>query len=345
MIGSRLALLPLLLLPAAPARAQDAREALIRSIEQESQVSFVGRQTTDVTDRDKTRHAEQVVQRLAPDKLRIEYVAPARLKGELVVDDGQRLRRYIPSLRVVEEGPSQVRRSRQRQLKRIQALRAGKVTVALVGPAMQLGRPVTIVSVMPTKPDHPVRRLWLDRETGVALRVEDQFPGGRTSVTSFVQINFHPILGPAEFQLPIPRGFTVVPESMGKPISVQRARQIAHRLWGGIPQPTQLPPGFALTSAHQLSFHKLPVIALRYTRGREDLSLFVSASADKPFSVPKQPRVQPAVNVSQRSIGRVLVTLVGSLPAAELERIADSLRLPNEPGSIPPPVDSRPPTR
>ena len=118
MIGSRLALLPLLLLPAAPARAQDAREALIRSIEQESQVSFAGRQTTDVTDRDKTRHAEQVVQRLAPDKLRIEYVAPARLKGELVVDDGQRLRRYIPSLRVVEEGPSQVGRSRQRQRKR-----------------------------------------------------------------------------------------------------------------------------------------------------------------------------------------------------------------------------------
>jgi outer membrane lipoprotein-sorting protein len=339
MIRSRLAALALLLLVAAPLSAQDPREALIHSIEQESRVSYAGLQTTVVTDRGKSRTVQQVVKRLAPNKLRIEYLAPARLRGELVIDDGYRLRHYIPSLRVVEEGPSRVARSLQRQQSRIRAARAGKANSTLIGETMLLGRPVTIVSIAPAQPGRPVRTLWLDRTTGVALQIADQTPGGRTSVTSFVQITFTPILGPAEFQLPLLRGVTVVPASLGRPISVQRAEQIARRLWGGIPEPAQLPPGFALTSAHQLSYHKQPVIALRYTRGRDALSLFVSASAGEPFSAP----VQPGVNVVQHPIGRILVTLVGSRPPAELEGILSSLHLPAGPGVTQPPVASRRP--
>lgn len=341
MSRTRLAALALLLL-AAPLRAQDAREALIHSIEQEGRVSYVGLQTTVVTDRGKSRSARQLVKRQAPDKLRIEYLAPARQQGELVIDDGQRLRHYIPSLKVVEDGPSRVRRTLQRQQGRIRALRAGKTNVAFAGETMLLGRRVTVVTITPPNPARPRRTLWLDRVTGVALQIQDQSPGGRTSVTSFVQIAFDPILGPAEFQLPIPRGVTLVPESMGRPISVKRAEQIASRLWGGIPQPSQLPRGYVLTSAHQLSFRKQPVIALRYTHGRDDLSLFVSANAGEPFAAPVQPGV---INVVQRPLGNILVTLVGSLPPAELERIASSLRLPNSASASQPPVASRRPPR
>ncbi len=333
----RVAAFALLLLAAVPARAEDAREAMIHSIEQENRITYVGLQTTAVTDRGKTRTAQQVVKRLRPDKLRIEYLAPARLRGELVVDDGQRLRHYIPSLRVVEEGPSQVRKTLDRQRKRVQALLHGKVNLAAVGEGTLIGRAVMIVAVMPPKPDRPVRTLWLDRSTGVALRIEDRFPGGRVSVTSFDQISFDPILGAAEFELPIPQGVTVVPASMGRPIPVRRAQQTAQRLWGGMPEPTLLPPGFTLTSAHQLSFHKQPVIALRYTRGRENLSLFVSASAGEPFSAP----VEQHVNVFQRPLGKVLVTLVGSLPPEQLQRVADSLRLPDGPGAVQPPLANR----
>jgi outer membrane lipoprotein-sorting protein len=337
MIRLSLAALLALLLVAAPLRAQDAREALIHSIELENRVSYAGLQTTVVTDRGKTRTAEQVVKRLAPDKLRIEYRSPARLSGELVVDDGLRLRHYIPSLRVVEEGPSQVRKSLDRQKNRIQSLRAGKVLVTLVGEDQVLGRRVLVVSIAPPKPDRPTRTMWLDRDTGVALRIQDQFPGGRTSVTGFAQINFNPILGPAEFLLPIPQGVTLVPASMGRPIPIRRADQIAGRLWGGLPKPTLLPPGFELTSAHQLSFHQQPVIALRYTRGPESLSLFVSASAGEPFSAP----VDRHLNVVQRPLGRMLVTLVGSLPPEQLQRAAASLQLPVTPGVLQPPIAAR----
>src|SRR5712692_7764307 len=174
MIRSRLAALSLLLLAAAPLRAQDAREALIHSIELESHVSYAGIQTTVVTDRGKSRMSRQVVKRLAPNKLRIEYLEPAGQRGELVIDDGQRLRHYIPSLRVVEEGPSRVARSLQRQQSRIRAVRAGKANSTLIGETMLLGRPVTIVSIAPAQPGRPVRTLWLDRATGVALQIADQ---------------------------------------------------------------------------------------------------------------------------------------------------------------------------
>jgi outer membrane lipoprotein-sorting protein len=317
--------------------AQDAREVLIRSLEQESHVSFAGYQTTVVTDGGKVRRAAQVVKRQAPNKLRIEYLAPQHLKGEVVVDDGVRLRRYIPSLRVVEEGPSRLQRSLERHRTRIRDLREGKRTATLVGESSLLGRPVTIVQLAPSKPDRPTRTLWLDQTTGVALRVEEKSPGGRNSVTSFERISFQPVLGPTEFHLEIPAGFTIVPAHMGRPISLRHAQDLARHLWGGLPMPLQLPPGFALTSAHQLNFHKHPVIALRYTRGRDDLSLFVSDSGGEPFSAP----VQPHVNVYQHPIGRVLITLVGSPSTTQLSQIAASIRLPDVLGVAQPPVVSR----
>src|SRR5437870_3937227 len=90
----------LLIVAPLPISAQDARDVMIRSLEQESHLSFEGYQTTFVTDQGRERRTSQVVKRMAPDKLRIEYLAPQRLKGELVVDDGTRFRRYIPALRV-----------------------------------------------------------------------------------------------------------------------------------------------------------------------------------------------------------------------------------------------------
>lgn len=327
MIRARLvASAALCLLATAPLSAQDGREALIRSLEREPAVSFEGIQRTEVTSGGKTRRAAQIVKRRAPDKLRIEYLEPARLKGELVIDDGQHLRRSISSLKVIEEGPSRLQRAQQRQSSRIRALRAGKTPVSFVRDDTLLGRRVTVVSILPARPNRPVRTLWLDQLTGVALRVEEKGPGDRTSVTTFERISFNPVLGDAEFQLPVPAGVTVVPEQLGRPISPQRAEAIARRLWGGLPTPTLLPPGYVLTSAHQLSFHQRPVIALRYTRGRDDLSLFVSTAAGEPFSAPMRPRL----NVVQRPVGGVLVTLVGSLPPPQLERIAASLQHPAE---------------
>src|SRR5687768_6517434 len=186
MMWPRLAPTGLLLLAAvAPALAQDARSALIRSLEQEGGVSYAGRQTTTVTSNGRTRRTVQVVKRRGSGKLRIEYLAPARLKGEVVVDDGERFRRYIPSLKVVEEGPSRLKRSIRRHRDRLQALRQGRATVTLVGRDTLLGRKVTVVSVSRSKSDAPTRTLWLDTETGVPLRVVEKGRSDRTSVTSF----------------------------------------------------------------------------------------------------------------------------------------------------------------
>jgi outer membrane lipoprotein-sorting protein len=337
MIRVSLAAAALFLLAPVSMTAQDARDILIRSMEQESHVSFAGFQTTVVTDGGRVRRSAQIVKRRAPNKLRIEYVAPSRLKGEVVVDDGARLRRSIPALRLVEEGPSRLHRSSQRHRDRIRDIRDGRRAVTLVSDGTFLGRPVTIVQLAPSKPGRPTRTLWLDHATGVALRIEEKSPGGRSSVTAFERISFAPLLGDAEFRLDIPSGFTVVPAEMGRPISTRHARELARRLWGGLPTPGQLPAGFVLTSAHQLSFHKRPVIGLRYTRGRDDLSVFISDSSGEPFSAP----VQPRVNVYQHPFGRMLVTLVGSPSTAQLAQIAASLRILDEPGAPQPPIAGR----
>jgi outer membrane lipoprotein-sorting protein len=311
----------LCLLPVTPVRAEDAREILIRSLKREREASYAAVQTTTVTTGSRTRRTEQVVKRL-PGKLRIEYREPARLKGGLVVDDGATFRRYIPSLKVVEEGTSRLGRARRRLEQQIREIREGKAEVTLVGEETLLGRKVSVVTVNPEKPDRPTRTLWLDRATGVPLRVVEKSRSGRTSVTTFERIEFKPVLGSAEFQLPIPANVTVVPARLGRPISPRHAEQIARRRWGDLPTPAALPEGFALTSAHQLSFRGRTVIALRYTRGREDLTLFASDASGEPFSAP----VKPRVNVVQRPVGGVMITLVSSLPSDELQRMAHSLR-------------------
>jgi outer membrane lipoprotein-sorting protein len=310
-----------LLLIAAPLWAQDARDVLLHSLERERAAAYEGLQTTTITDGGKTRRTEQVVKRRPPGKLRIEYLSPPRLKGELVVDDGDRYRHYIPALRVMEDGPSRLQRAMQRHQAHLQSLREGRTPVALQGEETLLGRKVDVVTVTPTRPERPTRTLWLDRETGVALKVEEKRHGGRTSVTTFEQIRFNPILGSEEFRLEPPAGVTVVPSSMGRPISVHRAEEVARRLWGALPTPGLLPAGYTLTSAHQLNFHDRPVIALRYTRGRDALSLFVSGGTGMPFAAP----VQPRLNVVQRPMGGMLITLVGSQSSTELQQIVNSI--------------------
>jgi outer membrane lipoprotein-sorting protein len=306
---------------AGPLMAQDAREILIRGLLRQSKASYAGRQKTVVTDSGRTRRTEQVVKR-RQGKLRIEYTAPDRLKGELVVDDGKQLRHYVPTLRVMEEGSSRADRAMRRRLEQIKNLREGRTEVSYRGEDTLLGRKVDIISVQPSKPDRPTRTLWLDRETGVALRVEEKRPSGRTSVTTFEEIDFKPILGEAEFRLPVPRGATVVPTSMGRPISSRRAEHIARRLWGGLPAFTP-PSGYELTSTHELSVRGRTVVGLRYTRGRAALSLFVSGGSGEPFAAP----VQPRLNVVQRPVGGMLLTLVGSLSAEELQRLVGSVRM------------------
>jgi outer membrane lipoprotein-sorting protein len=310
-----------LLLLSGPLLAQDAREVLIRSLQRERSASYAGLQKTVVTDGGRTRQTEQVVKR-RKGKLRIEYLAPSRLKGELVVDDGNQFRHYVPALRVMEEGPSRASRAMHRRAEQIKHLREGRTQVTLRGEETLLGRKVDVVAVQPSKPERPFRTLWLDRETGVPLRVEEKRPSGRVSVTTFEQIDFKSIMGDAEFRLMVPQGATVVPASMGRPISPRRAEHLAQRLWGGLPALTP-PSGYELTSAHQLSFRGRPVVGLRYTRGKEALTLFVSEGSGERFSAP----VQPRLNVVQRPIDRMLVTLVGSLPAGELQQLLGSVRL------------------
>jgi outer membrane lipoprotein-sorting protein len=310
-----------LLLLAGPLLAEDAREILIRSLQRERGATYAGRQTTVVTDGGHTRRTEQVVKRRGG-KLRIEYLAPDRLKGELVVDDGRQFRHYVPTLRVMEEGRSRARRAMDRHHEQIKSLREGSTEVSYRGEETVLGRKVDVIAVQPSKPDRPSRVLWLDRETGVPLRVEEKRRSGRTSVTRFEQIDFSPILGEAEFRLPVPQGTSVVPSSMGRPISKRRAERLAQR-WGGLPAFTP-PAGYELTSTHQLSFRGRPVVGLRYTKGRDALSVFVSGGGGEPFAAP----VQSRLNVVQRPVGGMLVTLVGSLPADELQQLLGSVRVP-----------------
>src|SRR5207248_3085858 len=134
------------------------------------------------------RQTEQWIRRKAG-RLRIEYLAPPGVRGEVLVDDGEEARLYRPRLGVVEEGPSQVRKGEQQKANQIRQLERGRILVTEEPPEAVAGRPARVFTV--TTPNGRARRLWIDRERAVILKVQETSAQGQTVTTAFTQVDYH----------------------------------------------------------------------------------------------------------------------------------------------------------
>jgi outer membrane lipoprotein-sorting protein len=145
-----------------PATAQTPapREVLLRSLEQEGTFDYAGTQSTLVKNGAKEHQTDQIVQFKHPNQLRIEYLAPPRLRGDVVIDDGVQTRRFVHKLGVIEQGPAVVRAfdpKRRRQIER--ALRSGQLQVTMVGEEVVAFRRAWVIEVTPANPNRPRRKL------------------------------------------------------------------------------------------------------------------------------------------------------------------------------------------
>lgn len=330
--------------------ALDGREVLVRSLEREGQVDYEGLQATVVSwGRGRESRTEQIVKFKRPNRLRIEYLAPPRLKGDVVVDDGTRLRRFVRALGIVEEGPSPPRGFSGRQRPELErALRRGALSVSLEGEETVAGRRAWVVTLAPRAPGRPGRKLWLDQEHGLPLRVRQTGPGGRVTDTFFQRITFGVTLDDREFVLEAPEGTPVVPRARGRAVSLPEAEKIAEQHWGRLYQIRSLPPGIALRSVRLLELDGKPVLHLRYGNGRRGFSLFQSegpgprretlsewaagkedppptAGRPHPPAPEGRPRAWGRPLVLELSKGRARLTLIGPPGAARLRALAESI--------------------
>jgi len=308
----------------APACAEpDPVQILKSSIQKESKVSYVGQQETTVTNGLNRQSTTQMVKRKAPNKQRVEYLLPPRLRGDILLDDGSTSWHFFHALGIVEKGGSGNRVARQLVAQLQNAVKRGTTTLVYLGEDTIAGRKTLGGRIVAARTPNRVREVWLDQEFGVALRVRDVTANGRVSDQVFTRIEFDAPLADSDFVWVTPPGASVAEQSDGPPIPLQRARQLAKRIWGGLLLPKYVPPRFELRSAHELRIMGEPVIHLRFTDGERFISVFQSLVAGAP---PQPGPADRKNNLLSLRRGRVNLLIVGPLPVPELQKIGDSMQ-------------------
>lgn len=271
---------------------------------------------------------------MAPNWQRIDYLAPDRLRGDVLVSNGHQEYRYDASNQITHRHAvaADIPPSSDIPVK-YEQLRANYDLAFMPQPQVFAGRK-TFVLTITRKASHVVaRRLWIDAATGLVLKRDTYSETGKLNITvEFSDIDFHAHLTVADFtppgSVPNRKGIRIVkdtrePEHAEDPVAVGAAGVVLG--W-----PVVAPRGldeFRLTSAAIVKrAGKNPVLHLRYSDGLVLVSVFEQkrTHTNRPTRVP--PSMKPVV--VGKSTGHLLrhaslVTLNWDMPTVNMTMIGE----------------------
>ncbi len=202
------------------------------------------------------------------------------------------------------------------------------------------GQETDLVTVSPRFEARPTKRLYLARDTGIILRIEDfDSDGNLRSMSVYTQISFETEAIQQKLTERSRDGKSTVEKRRrrSQPITFDEANKV---LEGKLIVPTYLPPGFALLEARYFK-HRSDTVYLRYTDGMLIFTLFESKSKQERNRNRKREGVQHIqihgksarhekrgpTNILQWSISDLNFTVMGELHRDELVKVAESLIL------------------
>ena len=308
----------------APAPKQPlARRLLRRMVQAELSMPFIAREVL-VSSSGSTE--EQWVRQDPRRGVRRETIQPV---GNLIVDTRARQFRIFAKEQRFEESRSHFAES-QKRLQEVLRLAGEGLSIELQGQDTIAGRPADVVLVHPTAQEGPSRRFWIDRESGLRLRMEERDAAGRIlSNAYYLSLDLSPTFRDEDFvPPPVPAGFRKIAENLKRFSSVEEAARQGVTL----KLPGWLPSGFTLrtiTAAHK---GKGPV-TVQWGNDLTALTL-VSTQAPPPMLFLRQLSGAEAGFVKLQRGDRAYVRkqaegyflLIGSLPDDQLKRIADSVK-------------------
>ncbi|MBI4278051.1 MAG: hypothetical protein HY660_06305 [Armatimonadetes bacterium] len=258
--------------PAAPGTAPDPEEWLRLALTAPSRTTYQGQKTV-IQWSGRTSHAAVVrVYHRPPAQTRIEYLASGARSQRLVIDDGRSRWYYDPARRLavreISSGTDGLPPTvNLHLLRRNYILQRGGVARVAGREAVQLG-------LQPRYPGRPLLRLWIDRETGLILRLE-RFDGRGhlEQLSTFTRVAYTPDLPAHLFAWRPPAGTRTSAAPSAERVPLDR---LAARL--GFPPlpltPAQIPAGFVLESTALLKVGRAQVGRLHYTDGLATLTVF-----------------------------------------------------------------------
>ncbi|MBI3945965.1 MAG: MucB/RseB C-terminal domain-containing protein [Armatimonadetes bacterium] len=243
---------------------------------------------------------------------RTEFLSPDRMRGMVVLErGGQRLVRLSGRRKWSQRPGSEPSRSR---------LLARNYRLTETGRAQVAGRPVVVVDIQHRQLRKTARRLWMDVETGVALRTElRDWTGKVVGTTELGEIDYTPQLEKSAFVVPpgdIVRHPPVEPPPGAETIPLH---------------PAFLPPGYVPAGPHRwVRMDRGTAAHLRFTDGLKAISLFVRRLNPDEKPLPERDPQREGRRPSFSGVVRVTkgdcrITAMGDAPPGILAQIAESL--------------------
>ena len=202
------------------------------------------------------------------------------------------------------------------------------------------GQKTDLVTVSPRFEARPTKHLYLARDTGVILRIEDFAPDGNLRfMFVYTQISFEEEAIQqqlAEWHRD-EKSPTEKRRRRSQPITLDKAKTV---LKDKLIEPTYLPPGFQLLETRYFK-HRSDTVYLRYTDGMLTFTVFESKSKQERHRAEKRDGVQHIqiqgtaarhekrgpTHILQWSISDLNFTVMGELHQDELIKVAESLIL------------------
>jgi outer membrane lipoprotein-sorting protein len=281
----------LLLVPSLYAKAEppSAEELFQKLLESTQTVSFKGKFTLISQTPGGSPIREATVIRKAPDKQRIEFVRPGEVRGTGMVMSGRkrwqisreegRRRRPFP--------PMPPERMGQFLIKNAQLLQRFYDVRVLDG-GLVAGRDTYLIEVEPKLAGRPSRKVWMDKQKGVILKMENYDSQKRLQLLfAFSEIDFEPEIDDEVFQ---PRRKPPEPpeperRDRGELWNYEQGKldlgKIRKEVELDVIIPDQPPEGFILQSVQAVKFGRRRNVHLRYTDGLSVLSVFQSLSDER----------------------------------------------------------------
>lgn len=293
------------LVASAVAYGATANDIVRKAHAADGQVSYRGIKVACISVGGRSVTSQMQITHLKPDMTRTQYSSPKVLAGVVVVQRGRGAWRYSPR----EKTWDQLHNATSTQADPDLSFALANYSVRLLGSAKAQGlrRDAWVVLATPKRAGEPTVRVWIDKKTYLTLRTQTEKPGGGvTSSSTFTSLTVNPAgIRASLFAVPM----------KAKPTAT------VGRLDFRVAKPKYMPKGYKLVgqSRDKVSGHSC--VHLQFSNGVNTISLFERRSAGN-SKAPKVP--DRFVSVMTWTRHQVLFTLIGELPRAELQKIADS---------------------
>lgn len=270
---------------------------------------------------------------LAPNKDRLEYLADGKIV-KIVVENGHEFWDYqIGSKKIVKKSflgeKSEIH-------KQFNLLKENYVFTA-VGNERIANRETKIFTVIRKGSSKLERKVWLDIQTGLSLKIESYHPSGTLGdITYFKQINYRKTLPLRLFTFTAPCGVKTYYPGRGGIIS--EINKVKGKVNFPVIFPAYLPKGYVFDSAAVNNYKGNFIVHLRYKDGVNTLSIFQSLNSIK-LRTKKEKTKKVIVNKSRAYIGKeenlkvlsyrrgkISLLITGNLSEDNLIKIAESLK-------------------